>query len=388
MNLTFFDIEVKYIVRNNKYIIQNGRDTMLNFLEMKLNLLQLNNEERFYKEYYLSKQDPEKLKNFIEEFKKNAEENENEEEENTNLWIPELNDPPTDYWLEECCIDDSNKNIAVKKHNRYTPLFEHRHAFFEMVCVLDGTAENTINNETINMKAGDICIIAPDVPHTLGVFNDDSIVVNVIIRKSTFKETFTGQISEDSILSQFFTRIFYSDNKNSYILFHTEDDDMLHHLLDYLIWEGLNTSEYSKSIMDNLLKTIFCYLLKNHKDNSQISKSLSTSSTDVITILNYIQQNYSTISLQSLADHFDYSTSHLSRLIKKHTGTTFAKILQDIKLKKGCNFLESSNLPIKDISDIIGYESVEYFTRIFKKTYKMTPSEYRQSKAHLQTNPN
>jgi AraC family cel operon transcriptional repressor len=347
---------------------------MLNFLEMKLNLLQMNSEERMYKEYYMAQNDPERLREFLESFKDDS-------QEHLNLWIPELNPNPIECYNEEDCMSDSRQNISVKKHNRYMPLFKHRHAFFEMVYVLDGIAKITINDEKVNMKTGDICIIAPEATHTVSVFNDDSIVLNILIRKSTFKETFTSQISEDSVLSQFFMRIFYSSDKNSYILFHTEDDDMLNHLLDYLIWEGLNPSEYSTNIMDNLLKTIFCYLLKNHEDNSQVSKTLTTSSTDVITILNYIQQNYATISLQSLADHFNYSTSHLSRLIKKHTGTTFAKILQDIKLKKGCSLLENSNLPIKDISDLIGYESVEYFTRIFKKTYNMTPSEYRQSKA-------
>lgn len=346
---------------------------MLNFLEMKLNLMQMNAEERLYKEYYLAKNDPETLREFLDSLKENTP---------SNLWIPELNPNSVEFYTEEDCMNDSRQNIAVRKHHRYMPAFRHRHAFFEMVYVLDGHAEISINDEKMNMITGDICIIAPEVPHTLEVFNDNSIVLDILIRKSTFKETFTSQISEDSILSQFFTRIFYSDNKNSYIVFHTEDDAMLNNLLDYLIWEGLNPSEYSTNIMDNMLKSIFCYLLKNHKDNSQVSKTLTTSSTDVVTILSYIQQNYATVSLQSLADHFNYSTSHLSRLIKKHTGTTFAKILQDIKLKKGCSLLENSNLPIKDISEIIGYESVEYFTRIFKQVYKITPSEYRQSKAH------
>ncbi len=344
---------------------------MLNFLEMKLKLLQHNEEERFYKEYFLAKKDPEKLKSFIKEFKENN--------ENNDLWIPELLPSQANYCFEEVFIKDINKNIEVRKHNRYTPLFNHSHAFFEMIYVLDGNAENIIDGLTINMKAGDICILSPEVTHAIGVYNDNSIIINFLIRKSTFKENFSGQISDDTVLSHFFTRIFYSDEKNSYIMFHTEDDDMLHNLMDYLIWEGLNYTEFSKSIMENLLRATFCYLLKNHKDDVEVSKTVSAS-TDVVAILSYMQNNYQTISLESLAKHFNYSTSHLSRMIKKHTGTTFAKILQDFKLKKGCSLLAGSNLSVKEISDFVGYESVEYFTRIFKQVYNMTPIDYRHQK--------
>lgn len=303
---------------------------MLNFLEMKLKLLQLNDEERIYKEYYLAKQDPKKLEKFIQDYKENTDENK--------LIISEL-ETSTNYCTQEIDFCDLNDNIAITKHNRYTPLLNHKHAFFEMIYVLEGYAENTLNGETINMKVGDILIIAPDVPHTIGVYSDDCIVINIHIKYNTFKDNFTSQLTEDAVLSQFFSNIFFSEEKNSYILFHAEDDEMLSTLLDFIIWEGINYSEYSESIMNNLLKAIFGYLLKKHKDNVVISKLLSTPSTDIVTILNYIQNNFQNVSLESLAEHFDYSVSHLSRLIKKQTGTTFAKILQDIKLKKGCSLL-------------------------------------------------
>lgn len=357
------------IIKIPTYIRENGRENMLNFLEMKLNLLQFNDEERIYKEYYLAKQDPNTLDKFIQDYRENTDDNK--------LIISEL-EPGAGYCTEERDMCNFAGNITIKKHNRYTPLINHKHCFFEMIYILEGYAETTLNGETLNMKVGDILIIAPDVPHTIGVYKDDCIVISIYINYNTFKDNFTSQLTEDLVLSQFFSNIFFSDEKNSYILFQAEEDEMLVTLLDYMIWEGLNYSDYSESIMNNLLKAIFGYLLKKHKDNVVVSKSLSTPSTDIVTILNYIQNNFQDISLESLAAHFEYSVSHLSRLIKKQTGTTFAKILQDIKLKKGCSLLTGTNIPIKDITKIIGYESVEYFTRVFKQTYNITPSEYRQ----------
>lgn len=325
---------------------------MLNFLEMKLNLIQFNQEESIYKEYYNNKDDPEEIKSLLERL----------QEEGLNIWLPE------------------GTNIRVMKHNRYTPLYKHKHDFFEMICILEGQAENIVNNKSLKMKRGDICIIAPGVKHAIGLFNDDSILINILIRKSSFKENFIGQLPEESALSEFFTKVFYSEEKNSYILFRTDEDEMLNQLVDYLVWEGLNETEYSNNIMENLLKSIFYYLIKNHGDSTELSQNLYTSSEDVIAILNYMQKHYATINLDILAQEFDFSNSHLSRLIKKHTGQTFAKILQDIKMNKSLNLLENSKLTIKEVSQMVGYESVEYFTRIFKELYGQTPSRYRQGK--------
>ena len=77
----------------------------------------------------------------------------------------------------------------VQKHNRYSPAIVHSHTFFELVYIYDGTCKQTISEQTISMKTGDFCVVPPGVDHSISVF-DDSIVINIMLRRSTLHSMF------------------------------------------------------------------------------------------------------------------------------------------------------------------------------------------------------
>jgi uncharacterized cupin superfamily protein len=117
---------------------------------------ELNEEELFYKEYYrIKKESPEKLGEYLEMLDR-------EMMQEKGLWLPEIRQTSASYFTEYF-VEDIRKNVEISIHNRYTPLFLHKHAFFEMVYVYSGQCENTIDGNKIVMNKGDICIIAPDV---------------------------------------------------------------------------------------------------------------------------------------------------------------------------------------------------------------------------------
>ena len=74
------------------------------------------------------------------------------------------------------------------------------------------------------MKAGDNCIIAPDTPHAVSAFSDDSVIFNIILRISTFETAFFGTLSENDILSDFFMRTLYNSKTHPFLLFSTNGD--------------------------------------------------------------------------------------------------------------------------------------------------------------------
>lgn len=88
--------------------------------------------------------------------------------------------------------------------------------------------------------------------------------------------------------------------------------------------------------------------------------------------------SYQSVTLREAAKHFGYSTSHFSTLIKESTGQTFLQIIRDIKLNQACHALRETSLSNLAICELVGYESPEHFMCTFKKTYGMTPGEYRK----------
>ena len=96
-------------------------------------------------------------------------------------------------------------------------------------------------------------------------------------------------------------------------------------------------------------------------------------------LFEYLHKNYasSQLSMEKLADEFQLSVSYLSRFIKKETGTTFSKYLQELRLEKIKQELIETDLPIKTIIQKNGYYDVSNYTRKFRTNVGVTPGQYR-----------
>ena len=100
----------------------------------------------------------------------------------------------------------------------------------------------------------------------------------------------------------------------------------------------------------------------------------------LITMLNYIQSNYQTVTLEDMANEFHLSTPYISKYIKDKSGKTFGEHVTQTRLKRAKTLLKNGNMTVENISYAIGYPNAEHFIRLFKKTFNMTPIQYRNLK--------
>ena len=96
-------------------------------------------------------------------------------------------------------------------------------------------------------------------------------------------------------------------------------------------------------------------------------------------VLNYIQVNYKTVTLEKLSEKFYLSKPYLSKYIKESTNSTFGDIVKQIRMNKAKSLLKGSGMTVENISEQVGYQNVEHFIRLFKKAYGTTPVEFRNS---------
>lgn len=294
------------------------------------------------------------------------------------LYVPELlTESWSPYMEEKDFFQDMTGSIMFFKHYRYTPVFFHKHEFFEILCVYDGTANTTIQDVRHTLHTGDICIIPPNTRHSIGIF-DDSIAFNILIRGTTFQSTFFQSLTADSALAQFFAHVLYRKTEGNYLIFHTGEDQKIREMLENLYMEYLGHEKYSCTFLNSMLVMFWAMLLRYHENDIESILTRDSTGNSVTEILNYLNQNYQTTTLSKAADHFGYSTSHFSTLIKESTGQTFLQIIRDIKLNQACRALRETSLSNHAICELVGYESPEHFMRTFKKTYGITPGEYRR----------
>ena len=93
--------------------------------------------------------------------------------------------------------------------------------------------------------------------------------------------------------------------------------------------------------------------------------------------------NYSTVSLNSMAKDFNFNPTYFSLKFKTLANDSFSDKLREIKLEKAKWLLITTDLSVQNISEIIGFKEKSYFFRIFKKRYGMTPLKYRKVNGDL-----
>ncbi|MDE6202857.1 MAG: AraC family transcriptional regulator, partial [Lachnospiraceae bacterium] len=279
-------------------------------------------------------------------------------------------------WLQK------NLEVSIRKHPRYLPLFRHTHSFIEMAYVYRGSCNQSFYydnglTEEICLKERTLCIIPPELQHTISVF-DDSIVINILIRTSTMKHALTNLVVGNHALFNFFSYTLYENTSPNYILFDTAGNDVIKDLILDMMLELCENKNYSQKVTHLMLGLFFTYLQRDHSDTMQFSKYTSSGIDYIPQILSYIQENYRTTSVEDIAHHFYISRSYLSRVFKAYTNTTVIQTLQRIRIQHACDYLQNTRLSVQNISDAVGYGDVTFFIRTFKKITGVTPLQYRK----------
>ena len=96
-------------------------------------------------------------------------------------------------------------------------------------------------------------------------------------------------------------------------------------------------------------------------------------------IAEYITINYQKdISLANISDDFYISKYYLSKIYKEITWFTFNEYINIIRIKKSQELLENSEHSITKIAELVGYDSITYFEKVFKKYMEVSPLKYRK----------
>lgn len=141
--------------------------------------------------------------------------------------------------------------------------------------------------------------------------------------------------------------------------------------------------ENSENIEDliDLFRVCVDNIIRNMRQHSMMNTSKH-----IKMAMEYIDNNYNRkLSLEEVSGHVNLSVVHLSRLFKKETGKTVLDYINDSKMFKAQQMLDTGKYKVYEIADELGFSNSHYFSTMFKKFTGLTPSEYLQNK-HLQNN--
>ena len=140
-------------------------------------------------------------------------------------------------------------------------------------------------------------------------------------------------------------------------------------ITDYIL-KPVNYEEFG-SCIDNLKISLF---------ERRVAEEPQQQEERTITgITRYLQEHLAEeLSLSALAERFPLNPQYISQLFKNEIGVGFLAYLTNIRMEKAKKLLLSTPLSVAEVAERSGYGDYRVFTKVFKKTEGVTPSQYRR----------
>jgi AraC-like DNA-binding protein len=258
----------------------------------------------------------------------------------------------------------------------YTMLSNHIHDEYEIYFLIAGERFYFIENKSYHIKTGSLVFINHNQIHKTSQsensFHERALIEFNAQPFHSFLET-TAELQ----LSQFFQEkhliLQLNESEQAYVL----------SLFDQIAKELKEKNTGYQMITMTTLARIFFFAQNIKYQSMQLYHQLSMPTTSihktVSEVASYISTHYDTVNtLEDTARKFYISKSYLSRIFKYVTSYTVNEYINLTRIQQARHLLRNSNLNVSEISEKIGYNSVSYFERVFRKHTETSPLKYRK----------
>lgn len=230
----------------------------------------------------------------------------------------------------------------------------HFHKNLEVIYVIEGSVECTINNKTEIIYAGEFSMCLSNEIHS------GHAIGNSVFWTCIFSEDYVGS----------FAKITKGKEGNTF-KFICRDS-----VKKYLEKIFINTEEHDFLTQKSCLYALCGEYLRC----VELVEKTKTSSEVMTEIVDFISQNYmNNIRLADVAKMLNYDYNYVSRLFHQLFNMSFNNFVNIYKLEKAVDLMEKSEKKLLDIAYESGFQSIRTFNNCFKSYYGINPTEYRKT---------
>ena len=247
----------------------------------------------------------------------------------------------------------------------------HYHDELEMLLIYSGRFLCRVDSKDYIAEAGDIIFVNSGVPHETALLSDSCEQVLLQFRESSFLNTEIRRIIKYSV------KLANLEGEGVRIL----RADELFAAIDNIAAEcERKETAYEIIVRSEILRIIgTLYRMRILSDGEQVYNSAAVQK--ILPALVYINQHYAEdLTLVDVASRLGFDKSYFCRIFRQAVGATFTEYLNFVRICKAEKRLATTTDSILDISFDVGFTSVSYFNKIFKRYRNCSPSFYRSAR--------
>lgn len=254
-------------------------------------------------------------------------------------------------------------------------LGKHDHEFFELVYITGGSSVHTLNGISGILTEGDYFIVDYGSAHSYAE-SKALMIINCLFLPESIDDTLKGCSSFEALIKGCLLKYYklYFGQTSANRIFHDENGRILQ-LLSGMVREYQEKQVGYTEVFRLRLLEILILTMRNIVDHH----TRGTSSTAIMKAIHYINGNFQNQTvLTRFCEQYHFSPQYISRRFKQETGFTIMEYLHKVRIEKSCELLAGSDMRISEIAQIVGYNDLKFFNRLFKRKLNMSPREYRK----------
>jgi len=231
--------------------------------------------------------------------------------------------------------------------------------FYRIVYTSSGRATLKYDKKSYELSSGSIYGLAPEDPAYIEN-SQDTPWVHYFLH-------FTGKEAFD---------LFKKSGLLKETVYSLSSPVQIHQMFENILDETKQTSELSPLINSYYLRIL---LLKLADKSMHSKEHLSVSQNTYLQCRNYIKNNFSEIiSIRDISDNCFINKGYLCRLFRQYSNETPLEYVRKLKMNKAALLLKQTDISIKRIAYTLNFENQYYFSKVFKKTFGISPKFYRE----------
>ena len=165
------------------------------------------------------------------------------------------------------------------------------------------------------------------------------------------------------------------------------DDGTVFSLLERLVAENRQSQLDTREMSETLLREILIQLTRLYRREAGArdrTPPLLTRDSFMPILEDAFFYRYRTLTLSELSGLLNLSARQTQRLLLSHFGKTFSQKLTEARMAAAAQFLENTRLSVTEISERLGFSSIEHFSAAFRRQMGLSPRAYRKLHTRLQ----
>lgn len=154
----------------------------------------------------------------------------------------------------------------------------------------------------------------------------------------------------------------------------------LEEISEVLLWRKQKPVLYDEEILVLDVQKIVRYIHHYFREQQEDLVTKTSIETTIRALMRSMESKYfQNIELEDLSTMVHYNSSYLARAFKNIAGMTPMQYLNKLRLNAAVSYLANTEMPVHVIAEATGFNSIHYFSRLFKKTYGLSPIQWRNA---------